>query len=180
MESLKGQLLISSAGLFDANFRHTVVLLAEHNADGAVGVVLNRPLDVSVEEAIPPLAALAGPGERLFQGGPVEPASAVLLAELARPDLADVLAFGSVGFLVGDVSAELDAAILRARIFVGYSGWGAGQLEAEMEENAWILEPAIEEDVFTDAPERLWSRVLARKGPEYARHARVPFDPSMN
>jgi len=180
MKSLKGQLLISSAGLYDQNFRHTVVLLADHSAEGAVGVVLNRPLDVTLEDAVPPLAPLGGAAEPLFQGGPVEPASAVLLAELSRPELADVLAFGAVGFLVGNVSAEIETAILRARVYAGYAGWGAGQLEAEMAEHAWILEPAREEDVFTDAPELLWSRVLRRKGGEYAQLSKVPFDPTMN
>jgi putative transcriptional regulator len=180
MESLKGRLLISSAGLFDPNFRHTVVLLGEHNAEGAVGVVLNRPLNLTVAEAVPPLAGLVGPDELLFQGGPVQPSTPVLLAELEEPGMADVLAFGSVGFLVGEVSPELRPRIRRARIYVGHSGWGPGQLEAEMEQQSWIIEPAREEDVFTSAPERLWSRVLERKGPEYRRLSRVPFDPEMN
>ncbi|MEX0893523.1 MAG: YqgE/AlgH family protein [Gemmatimonadota bacterium] len=180
MESLRGHVLISSAGLYDANFRHTVVLLAAHDAEGAVGVVLNRPLNATVREAVPPLAGLVDATAPLFQGGPVEPESPVLLAELAHPELADVLAFGAVGFLVGQVSADLAPAILRARVYAGYSGWGAGQLEAELEQDAWIVDPARADDVFTDDPELLWSRILARKGPEFQQMARVPFDPSMN
>ena len=127
--SLRGQLLISSGGLYDPNFRHTVVLVGEHNADGALGVVLNRTLDVTVEKAIPTLSELVRPGESLFQGGPVQPDGPVLLAELATPELADMLVFGSVGFLVGDVSADIRPNIIRARVFAGYSGWGPGQLE---------------------------------------------------
>ena len=180
MESLRGRLLISGGGLFDPNFRHTVVLVGEHTADGALGVVLNRPLDVTVEAAVPPLGALVEPGDRLFQGGPVQPSSPVLLAEFAHRELADLLVFGSVGFLVGEIPADVRPGILRARVFAGYSGWGAGQLEAEMEQNSWILEPAREEDVFTDAPDTLWSRVLERKGPRYRRLSRMPFDPSVN
>ena len=180
MENLRGQLLISSGGLYDPNFRHTVVLVGEHNADGALGIVLNRALNVTVEQAFPPLGHLVPPGEPLFQGGPVQPESPVLLAELADPELADILVFGSVGFLVGEVSSDLEPSILRARLYVGYSGWGPGQLEAEMEIDSWILDPARVDDVFTDEPALLWSRVLERKGPEYKRLSRMPYDPSMN
>jgi putative transcriptional regulator len=180
MENLRGRLLISGGGLFDPNFRHTVVLVGEHNAQGALGVVLNRPLDVTVAEAVPVLGALVKPGEPLFEGGPVQPHNPVLLAELVRPELADILVFGSVGFLVGEIPADIRPGIRRARVFAGYSGWGAGQLEAEIAEDAWILEPALEDDVFTDAPDTLWSRILERKGPEYRRLSRMPFDPSMN
>ena len=180
MESLRGRLLISSGGLHDPNFRHTVVLVGEHTADGALGVVLNRALNITVEQSIPPLNDLVPPDEPLFQGGPVQTDGPVLLAELTHPDLVDVLAFGSVGFLVGEVSADIRPSILRARLFVGYSGWGPGQLEAEMVADAWIIEPAQADDVFTDAPDLLWSRVLQRKGPEFQRMSRMPYDPSMN
>ena len=180
MESLRGRLLISSGGLYDPNFRHTVVLVGEHNADGALGIVLNRALDTTVEQALPPLSDLVPPGEPLFQGGPVQPDGPVLLAELARPELADILVFGSVGFLVGEVSADVQPSILRARVFAGYSGWGPGQLEAEMDVDSWILEPAQVDDVFTDEPDLLWRRVLQRKGPEYQQLSRMPYDPSMN
>ena len=180
MESLRGRLLISSGGLYDPNCRHTVVLVGEHNSDGALGVVLNRALNVTVQKTLPTLSNLVPPGEQLFQGGPVEPASPVLLAEFAHPELADILVFGPVGFLVGEVSPDIESSILRARVFKGYSGWRPGQLEAEMAVDSWIIEPAREDDVFTDAPDLLWSRVFERKGPEYRRLSRMPYDPSMN
>lgn len=179
-ENLGGSLLISSGGLHDPNFRHTVVLVGQHNADGALGVVLNRALDLDVADAFPPLAELVLPGEALYQGGPVQPTSPVLLAELQRPELADLLVFGSVGFLTGEIAEGVESAIVRARVYAGYSGWGPGQLEAEMDAGSWIVEAAREDDVFTDAPDLLWSRVLARKGPEYQQLSRVPYDPSMN
>ena len=157
-----------------------MVLVGEHNADGALGVVLNHALNVTVRERLPPLSDLVPPGEPLFQGGPVQPASAVLLAEFAHPKLADILVFGSVGFLVGAVSPDIEVSILRARVFAGYSGWGPGQLEAEMAVDSWIIEPAREDDVFTDAPDLLWTRVLERKGPEYRQLSRMPYDSSMN
>lgn len=180
MESLKGQLLISSGGLYDPNFRHTVVLIGEHNEDGALGVVINRVLEVSVKEAVPVLADLVSPGDPLYQGGPVQPTSPVLLAELSQPELADLHVFGSIGFLSGEIPVGISRSILRARVYAGYSGWAPGQLEAEMEADSWIVDPAREEDVFTDNPDLLWSRVLQRKGPEYRQMSRMPFDPSMN
>jgi len=180
MESLRGQLLISSGGLYDPNFRHTVVLIGDHTEDGALGVVLNRALDVTVREAVPYLADVVPPGELLFQGGPVQPTGAVLLAEFEREGLADITIFGTTGFVIGEISPEIRAGIVRARIFAGYSGWGPGQLEGELEEDSWIVSPALDEDIFTDNPELLWSRVLQRLGPEYHRLSRMPFDPSMN
>ncbi|MGD2067480.1 MAG: YqgE/AlgH family protein [Gemmatimonadota bacterium] len=180
MDSLRGRLLVSGGGLFDPNFRHTVVLVGEHGAEGALGVVLNRPLEVTVDDAFPPLAALVGPGEPLFQGGPVQPRQPVLLAEVSHPEIIDVPVFGSVGFLTGEVPSEIRHGVLRARVFAGYAGWGAGQLEAEMETGSWIVDPAREDDVFTGEPDTLWRRVLERKGPRYRRLSRMPFDPSVN
>jgi len=179
MESLRGQLLISSGGLHDPNFRHTVVLIGEHNEDGALGVVLNRALDVTVQEAIPALADLVPPDTPLYEGGPVRPNSPVLLADLKGRE-GDLHVFGSIGFLVGEISTEARSSVVRARVYAGYSGWGPGQLEAEMAANAWILEPAQDTDVFTDEPDLLWRRVLERKGEPYRKLAKLPYDPSMN
>jgi putative transcriptional regulator len=180
MQTLKGQLLVSTAALQDPHFRHTVILVGEHNADGALGVILNRPLNLTVGEGIPPLADLVGTEATLYQGGPVQPESPVLLAEFEEGGTPDLPVFGSVGFLVGDVSIGVTAGIRRARIYAGYAGWGAGQLEAELEEGSWVLDEAQVDDVFTENPELLWSRVLRRMGPDFESMARVPFDPRMN
>lgn len=180
MRSLKGQLLISSASLHDPNFRHTVVLIGAHDEDGAVGVVLNRPADILVADGAPPLAELTGPHAQLFEGGPVQPQQAVLLVELKSPVQPDLPIFGNIGFLTGEIDDALRPAVLRARVFVGHSGWGGGQLEAEIEEDAWILEPAQTEDVFSDNPDALWKRVLERKGKPYRHIAMAPKDPRVN
>jgi putative transcriptional regulator len=180
MESLKGKLLISGGGLFDPNFRHTVVLIGEHDAMGAVGVILNRPLETTVAGAIPALADLVDPGELLFEGGPVAPDQAVLMVEAAPPAELDVPVFGDVGFLTGEVSVELRPFVRRARVFLGHAGWGPGQLDAEMKEGAWITEDPLPDDPFDPDPDRLWRRILERKGPPFDKLARIPFDPSMN
>lgn len=180
VDNLKGQLLISAGGLFDPNFRHTVVLLAEHSEEGAVGVVLNRPLDVTVAEAVAPLAELTGAEEKLFRGGPVEPDQAVLLVDVVDAGALDVPIVGSVGFLTGEVSSEVRSEVRRARVYLGHSGWGPGQLEAELEGGSWIVEPPAPGEIFTPHPDRLWRGILERKGPPFSAMARIPFDPSMN
>lgn len=178
--SLKGHLLISSGGLYDPNFRHTVVLIGDHTEDGALGVVLNRPLDLPVSQGVPPLAELVPGEDPVFSGGPVQPESIVLIGEFTEAAHADLHVFHRIGFLMGEVSGEIREHVVRARVFAGYSGWGPGQLERELEEDSWIVDPARPDDVFTDEPELLWSRVLRRKGPDFENLSRMPYDPRMN
>jgi putative transcriptional regulator len=181
-ESLRGHLLIASPALLDPNFRRTVVLVTEHTDEGAMGLVLNRPSEVAVVDAIPHLATLVDEGTPVYLGGPVQPEAVVALAEFDDPSAAAALALGDrVGFLRPDADAEeLETGVRRARVFAGYAGWGEGQLEAELDESAWIVEPAVPEDVFTGDPEGLWSSVLRRKGGTFVLLALMPVDPSLN
>jgi len=180
MPSLKGHLLISSPSLHDPNFRHTVVLIGHHDGESAAGIILNRPTELAVADATPPLAELAGHGAKLFEGGPVEPQQPVLVAELKGSAQLDLPIFENIGFLTDELDEVVRASVLQARIFAGYSGWGAGQLEAELQGDAWIIEPARATDVFTDDPGSLWRRVLERKGGVYRRVAMLPKDPRVN
>jgi putative transcriptional regulator len=180
VNSLGGVLLIAGPDLWDPNFRRTVVLIGHHDDEGAVGIVLNRRTEVEVAEAAPPLSDLVGTGDHLYVGGPVQPQAAVVVADFEHPERAQVVAFGSVGFLPDEADEEQVGPLRRARVFAGYAGWGAGQLERELEEGSWIVEPATESDVFTDEPEDLWSAVLRRKGPKYRLVATMPLDPSSN
>ncbi len=180
MSTLAGQLLIANAPLFDPNFRRTVVLIGHHDEEGAVGVVLNRTLDITVREAVPPLGAMVEPEELLHLGGPVQPESVVVVADFADPSRAEILALGSIGFLPPETDEDVLTAIRRARVFAGYSGWGAGQLEAELAEDSWLVEPAVPEDVFHPDPARLWQDVLQRKGRGFDLLRVMPHDPSSN
>lgn len=180
MDLLTGQLLISGSGLFDPNFRRTVLLIGHHDEDGAVGVVLNRPLSVPVREAVPSLADLVEGDDPVYLGGPVQPEGVVVVADFIDPSRAELLAVGSIGFLPPEADPDIAAVIRRARVFAGYAGWSAGQLEAELAEDSWIVEPARPEDIFHDDPERLWSDVLRRKGSAFDMVRLMPADPSMN
>lgn len=181
MTSLKGRLLVATPALFDPNFRRTVVLVGEHGAEGAMGLVLNRASEVTVGEAVPPLAAVAGAEALVHVGGPVQPEAVLMLAEFTEPAAAATLVVGDVGFASseGDLEA-MGAAVRRARVFAGYSGWGPGQLEAELEEESWLVEPAEGVDLFPAPGDDLFGAVLRRKGGTYRVLALMPEDPSAN
>jgi putative transcriptional regulator len=174
-ETLRGQLLVAAPILHDPNFHRTVVLVAEHGEEGAMGLVLNRPTDTSVDDALPELVPLTGAGEPVYVGGPVALESVLAVAELDDPDDSSELLFGAVGFV-----QEPDVPVLRGRVFVGYAGWSAGQLEAELEEESWLVIPAETDDLFSDDPDGLWSTVLRRQGGPYALLSLMPPDPSLN
>lgn len=183
VDSLRGHLLLAGAGLFDPNFRRTVILIGEHGEEGAMGVVLNRPSLIPVAEAVPPLADLPGldAGDGLvYIGGPVQPDAIVVLADFEEPERAGVLVVGSIGFMPGDAEPDSIGGLRQARVFAGYAGWGPGQLEAELAESSWIVEPTLLADIFTDRPGELWSDILRRKGGRFALLALMPDDPRLN
>jgi putative transcriptional regulator len=180
MESLEGQLLIASPSLLDPNFHRTVVLVTEHTDEGAAGLVLNRPSDAAVSELVPQLEVLADVGVEVWLGGPVQPNGVLVLGEFIDPDDAAVPLFGALGFPALDEPDTVVDVTIRRRVFAGYAGWGAGQLEEEVERDDWFLEPTQPDDPFTDAPDALWGDVLRRKGGIYELVSRIPDDPSVN
>jgi putative transcriptional regulator len=178
--SLRGKLLIASPSLVDPNFARTVVFITEHSEEGAMGIVLNRPSEAAVESVVPELAEIAG-GEPIYVGGPVQPEALVLLADFSNPDAAAWIVVADVGLASADVDLdELARSVRRGRVYAGYSGWGPGQLEAEMGVDSWIAEPPLPAELFPEDPATLWSDVLARKGGQYSLIARMPDDPSQN
>jgi putative transcriptional regulator len=141
--------------------------------------VLNRPSESAVGEVVPDLGTLIDADELVFTGGPVRSDGVMVLAEFDDPADAALPIDGELGFVAVDADTEQIAAA-RARAFAGHAGWGPGQLDGELEEEAWFGAPFRREDAFTDVPEELWSRALLRKGGAYALVARMPLDPSLN
>src|SRR5215210_5479153 len=169
-ESLRGKLLIAAPSLFDF-FRRTAVLIGE---EGAFGVVLNRAAETTVREAIPTLSEIAGEEEPVRIGGPVATESVVVLGSFEDPAASPKPVVGDLGV----VDPSDTAGVTRARVYAGHSGWSPGQLESEMEREAWLLEDAAPEDPFL--AEDLWAVALQRRGGEYALLATMPDDPSLN
>jgi putative transcriptional regulator len=180
VQSLKGHLLVAAPTLLDPNFRRTVVLVGEHGDEGALGVILNRTSGARVDEALPELMSLLDGGDAVHVGGPVQPSAIVVLAEFDEPDRAGTLVVDDVGFLPAEIDPDELGELRRTRVFAGYAGWGPGQLDGELREGSWIVEPAAPDDVFTPDPEELWSEVLRRKGGPFGVLALMPPDPSLN
>jgi putative transcriptional regulator len=182
MDSLRGKLILAGPALKDPNFDRTVVLITEHTEEGAMGLVLNRPSEAAVADAVPDLGWVAGDGESVFVGGPVAPTGVIVLAEWTDPEHAVVLVDDDLGFVPGDAedTDALAAAIRRARVYAGHAGWGPGQLEEELAEEAWIVQAPLREELFSAEPEALWAAVLRRMGREFALLSTMPPDPSLN
>jgi putative transcriptional regulator len=181
-ETRKGRLLVASPSLADPNFRRAVVLMLEHSEEGALGLVLNRPTPLVAREALPGALADAMPNdERVYQGGPVQPEAVIVLADFSDATLAASVAFDMVGIVDPDADASrLGDGVRAIRAYGGYAGWGEGQLEREIAEEAWIDAAPAAEDVFGGDPDGLWSRVLERKGGTWRLIARMPENPSVN
>ena len=179
MEFVAGRLLISSPSLVDPNFRRTVVLITHHDDEGAVGLVLSRPSELRIADAVPDLGGLPSTDEVVYVGGPVQPEAVVVLVELEEPDEEITPIVGNVAYMPPDLAPD-ELPLRRARVFAGYSGWGPGQLEAELEEPAWIVAEAEPDDVFAADPDELWRTVLGRQGGKFALIASMPYDPRLN
>ena len=182
MDSLRGKLILAGPMLKDPNFDRTVVLITEHTEEGAMGLVLNRPSDATIGDAVPDLTWVADADDTVYVGGPVAPNGVIVLAEWTDPRQAVVLVDDDVGFVPGDADDPdaLTTAIRRARVYAGHAGWGPGQLEDELAEEAWIVEAPRREELFSDDAEGLWPAVLRRMGREFALLSTMPPDPSLN
>jgi putative transcriptional regulator len=176
---LAGSLLVASPALVDPNFRRTVVLMTHHDPEGAVGIVLSRPSELRIDEAVPDLGELPVVDEIVYVGGPVQPEAVVVLVEFDAAAGASEPIVGNVAYLPPDRDAA-ELGLRRARVFAGYSGWGPGQLEGELEEPAWLVVPAEPDDVFAVDPDTLWRTVLRRQGGSVSLLATMPYDPRLN
>jgi putative transcriptional regulator len=183
VSSWSGRLLVATPTLLDPHFARTVVLLLQHDEqEGALGVVLSRPGETGVEAVLPSWSQAAAEPAVVFGGGPVQPTAAVCLGRLAAPShpaqgwapLTDPL-LGTV-----DLDREPWEGLAEVRVFAGYAGWSAQQLEGEVEAGAWWVLDALPGDPFTPRPELLWEQVLRRQGPPLAYAVTFPADPTLN
>lgn len=182
-DHLGGRLIVATPRMLDPNFERTVVLVLDHDEDGALGIVLNRPLEVPLDDILPGWGAVASTPPVIFGGGPVEPAAVIGLGR-ARPG-APADGWEPIVGRIRAVDPSADAALVAAevdavRVFAGYAGWGPGQLEAELADEAWFVLQSDAEDPFTDEPDALWNRVFLRQPGELKMLATYPTDPSMN
>lgn len=181
---LKGKLLVATQLIREPTFSRTVVAVLEHDqADGAFGVVVNRPLAVPVADVVPAVADLVGAPPMLFEGGPVSRTTAVALGLAAPGATPDGWTFVVPPLVTVDLDHDpaLLAATLRAvRVFAGYAGWSAGQLEAEIAQGAWYVVDLLPLDPFSDHPSGLWPAVLRRQGWPLSAVAVCPLDPTLN
>lgn len=175
---MAGSLLVASPRLVDPNFVRTVVALLNHDENGAMGLVVNRPTDMPVADHLPEWEDRLVSPPVVFYGGPVEQAVAIGLRRSydAGEGATPISGVGMVNF----IEEEADERQGGVRVFAGYSGWGPGQLEDEIEEESWIIVPGLAADVFSASPESLWAEVLGRQGGHIALLASMPLDPQLN
>lgn len=162
-----GSLLVALPSLADPNFARTVVYLFGHDdEDGTIGVILNRPSPLTLQEHLPEMADRTVAPPVVFIGGPVQREIAVTVCE------------GIDGPLI--INSDDQVGFDRCRVYSGYSGWGVGQLEAELTEGAWLVVPSAPDDIFCSDPDDLWSAVLRRQGGRIGLMASYPRDVSAN
>ncbi len=185
MKSLQGHLLVASPKLVDPNFFHAVVLLVQHNEEGALGLVLNRPLQTTVREMWREVGDDASACEidgPLHQGGPCEGPLMVVHGDQpsAEIEVSKGIYFCTSRERIEALIGENDSPM---KFFVGYAGWTAGQLEAELEESSWLTIDANPQAIF-EGDEHLWSdliRALSRAAVTgMVDPKRIPDDPSVN
>ncbi|OFW66767.1 MAG: hypothetical protein A2Z12_09195 [Actinobacteria bacterium RBG_16_68_21] len=177
--SLLGSLLVASPTMRDANFAGTVVLVCAHEQEGALGVVLNRPTELPVAEHLPEWSGRVAPPAVVFVGGPMQVEVAIAIATTAG-DVAEWTAVVGDAGIIDVSSVPADASIARARVFAGYAGWDAAQLEAEVIAGDWLVVPATRDDPFDPDPAGLRRRVLARQTDNTRFYTSFPDDPRLN
>jgi len=183
-QPVAGMLLVASPALLDPNFADSVVLLLDVDDNGALGVVLNRPSGVPVHAVLEGWADVVAEPDVLFQGGPVGADGALAVALLRDPEDVPV-GFRAVNGLLGLVDLDapvelLEGSLAGLRIFAGYAGWGAAQLDGEIEEGSWYVVPGETWDAFRTDTTDLWREVLRRQPGEMAWHSTRPADPELN
>jgi putative transcriptional regulator len=179
---LRGQLLLDSGQLSGSFFQRTVVLVCQHDAEGAFGLVLNRDSGNKLGEMVVADLPDTLKEEELYLGGPVQlSALSYLHSDSFLPE-ANVIPNLDLGHSL-DSLVEIGESFSpgkKVKLFAGYAGWSPGQLEEEMKRKAWLVHPATVDLVFDTEPEDLWQSVLRQKGGMYRLLAQMPEDVSLN
>lgn len=181
-KSLRGKLLLDGGQLHGSFFHRKVVLVCEHNAEGAFGLVLNEPTDKTIGEVVAAEIPPALQEHEVFLGGPVQTTALTYLhSDSFLPD-GNVLPNLEMGHSLEDLVdlGESFSGTKKIRCFAGYAGWSAGQLEGELQRKSWLIHPATIEHVFTPAPKGLWKQILQEKGWKYRLIAEGPENLSWN
>lgn len=184
MAILTGRLLVATPSLLDPNFVRTVLLVLDHDSDGTIAVVLNRPSGLRVADGLPGWELLTPEPPVVFHGGPVSPGSAICLGRRRR-DMPARDGFRPVTDTIGLLDLDRDVeellpSVEAARVCSGYAGWGPGQLEDEIDEGAWFVVDAQAGDATGSDPESLWRTVLRRQPAPLSWVSLHPLDPTLN
>jgi len=179
---LKGQLLLDSGALGESFFKRSVVLICQHDAEGAFGLILNRASGNTLGQVLLADIPTHFKEQPLYVGGPVQLSTLSYLLTDSFLPAASVMPNLDLGHSL-EVLTEMGESFShtrKVRMFAGYAGWSAGQLEGEMQRKAWLTHPATLELVFGDNPEKLWHDILVQKGGKYRLLAEMPDDLSLN
>jgi putative transcriptional regulator len=181
-QSLKGQLILDNGKLRGSFFHRTVILICQHDSEGAFGLVLNRSTHNKVGDAVVANLPDTIKEETLYLGGPVQPQALSFLHNDVYLPEASVMPNLNLGHSLDGLMeiGESFSATQRVKIFAGYSGWSPGQLEDEMKRDTWMVHPASIDLVFSAKPEQLWQAILREKGWKYKLISEAPEDPSWN
>ncbi len=181
MHSFRGKLLLATPELLDSNFFRTVILVLEHTNEGAIGVVLNRQSDLYSVDVLPKWSHVEDPHPLLHWGGPVQEESLLALGLYERL-IEDDPNEGLGRIRVVDLNPELldMTSMITARLYSGYAGWSAGQLNAEISAGGWIVADLADTDPFCENPDQLWTIVLSRQKGILSKLAQYPDDLRMN
>lgn len=178
-QSLRGHLLVAHPTLLDPHFQRSVVLLSAHSSkDGALGVVINRPLDKTLGEVRTEITAGPLADVPLYEGGPVATDQILLVAW--KWDFVEAtfqLYFGVADDTLAQMMREEEGLVVRA--FVGYAGWSGGQLEAELAEKSWLV-AQVRHEYLAEEARRAWRHIVKKEDPALAFHADAPDNPSLN
>ncbi|MEI8201492.1 MAG: YqgE/AlgH family protein [Bacteroidota bacterium] len=183
IKPIGGRILISEPLLNDFYFGRSVVLLIEHNEDGSFGVIVNKPIHVKIQEAIPDFPDFE---TNIYLGGPVSTEQIFFLHTIGEAIEGSMKITNDGVYWGGDLDIVKEMISMKTldpqdiRFFIGYSGWVPKQLENELKSNSWLVSPTSKNEIFSESPEKLWNTIVKRLGENYTLWTQYPLDPNMN